>query len=71
MALNDLTPAKRQDLSHQRCGALGRLSNLVEVASDAEAASDLCTSEFHVAQDGRKDVVEVVRDAAGERAHGF
>ena len=63
-----LGAAVREDLRHQRLGAVARVHDGVDVALEV-ARRWPSLRELAVAEDRAEDVVEVVRDAAGEVAH--
>ena len=56
---------------HQGRGALGGLTAIAEPAADALLALDAAQREIEIADDRGEQVVEVVRDAAGEAADRF
>ena len=66
-----LTAAEGEDALHQFLGAATRLADLVETHHRRVTGADILASQLDVAEDGTEDVVEVVRDAAGQRAEGF
>jgi len=64
-------PAEGQDLPHQVARAQAGLLDLAEGGLCRMAGFQLGHGELDVAQDGAEDVVEVVRDAAGQGAERF
>src|SRR6201999_3613406 len=65
-----LPPRKRQELRRQLCSAInGALRRCGELADFANVGRRL--DEFKVPRDHRKQVIEVVPDAAGELADGL
>ena len=65
----DLGSAEGEDPLHQLGGAVHRPPHLVEVLLDRMAGAEVHRRQFEVAADRRQQVVEVVGDAAGQRAH--
>ena len=55
----------------QLLGALGCLKDLVELALGLGIVLEIHAREFHVAEDGGQDIVEIVGDAAGQGADGL
>src|SRR5215510_6726406 len=68
-ALAHPAAAEREYAIDQQATALTRGHNAVEVAAQAAALGRIAQRHLAVAEDRPQDVVEVVRDAAGERAH--
>ena len=69
--LHDLLAAEGEELPRERSGALGRAPDLLDVGTGADRRAELVEQQIRVAEDRGQDVVEVVRDAAGEPAHRF
>ncbi len=69
--LRDLLAAERQELTGQRTGALSGFLDLFEVGQDVGLVPRALGDERGVAEDGREQVVEVVRHAAGQLADCF
>ena len=67
--LRALGAAVREDLRDQRLGAVARAHDRVEVALHVRVLLGAALRQLAVAEDRAQDVVEVVRDAAGEVAH--
>ena len=64
--------AEGQQLLRQRRRALAGLQDLADVAAQRVGARELVEHEqLRIADDHGEQVVEVVRDAAGELADGF
>ena len=68
-ALPDRAAAEGEHAVDQRAAALARHDDAVEVTREAAALWRIAQCDLAVAEDRAQDVVEVVRDAAGERAH--
>ncbi len=67
--LQQLLPPECEELLCQRCRALGRLLDRFDVCPKSDVALvDLAEQEVAVYRDDGQQVVEVVRDAAGEAA---
>ena len=66
-----LLPAEGDDLVHQVAAALTGLLDLRQPGGGRVAGIQRLLGQRPVAQDHRQDVVEVMRDAAGQRADGF
>ena len=71
LRLEHLAPAEGEQLPGEPRGALPRLPDLLDVASDRVALPHLLQQEVAVAEDGGEQVVEVVGDPAGELADGL
>src|SRR5437867_7534072 len=67
-ALAALAAAIREDLVDQAARPVRRGENVLRIALEWRACGGLLDEHFGVAQDAAEDVVEVVRDAAGEAA---
>src|SRR5262245_15925869 len=67
-ALADAAPAEREDAVDERAAALAGGHHAVQVAAQARALLRIAHRHLAVAEDRAEDIVEVVRDAAGERA---
>ena len=70
--LHDLLSAERQQLAGQAAGALPRLLDFLQIRDHVRLIPDRVGEERGVAEDGRQQVVELVRDAArelGNRLH--
>jgi hypothetical protein len=66
-----LAPCKRQDALPEAARALRSRLNLDQVLRGRMRRIQVFERQRDVAQHRRHDVVEIVRDAAGQRAHGF
>ena len=66
-----LLAAEREDAVHEVACASMSQSKLIEVLFDQLDAIGVQTSEFRIVGRSRQKVVEVVGDAASERAEGF
>ncbi|OPZ17666.1 MAG: hypothetical protein BWZ10_01163 [candidate division BRC1 bacterium ADurb.BinA364] len=64
-------PAERQYLAGQVLGAPAGGDHFADESPRAGIGGAILHRQFGVAQDGAENVVEVVRDAAGEHADGF
>ena len=69
LPLEDLAPREREQLPDEGAGAVGCLPDGLEVAAQAVHVARPGERQVHVTRDGLQDVVEVVRDAAGEPSH--
>ena len=69
--LEHLPTAEGEELPGERRGARRRLADLHDVVAPRVRGSDRVEQELDVAADGGEQVVEVVRDAAGELADGL
>ena len=69
--LQGLTPRERQQPVDEGAGALGRFQGAVDQALFALAPDAAPGQHVEGAQDGREQIVEVVRHAAGELAHAL
>jgi hypothetical protein len=67
-ALGHAAAAEGEDALDQRLGAQARGERRVDVAAQRRALGGVLLRQLAVAEDRREDVVEVVGDAAGERA---
>ena len=67
----DLLAAEGEQLARERGGALGGVGNFLRGAAQARIGAEALEQEFGVAGDHHQQIVEVVRDAAGEPADGF
>jgi hypothetical protein len=63
-----LTPAERENLRDQVLGPGARFRDLHETLLDARLACELRAQQLRVSEDRGQDVVEVVRNAARQRA---
>ena len=70
-AFADAAAAEREDALDERLGAAAGMHHIVEVAAHDAAFGRGLLRELAVAEDRAEDIVEVVRDAAGERSHRF
>ncbi len=61
--------AEREHAIHQRAAALPRGKHALEVSTQTAARGSVPQCPLAEPQDRREDVVEIVRDAAGEGAH--
>ena len=68
LARSRLPPAEAQNLAHQSLRARGGLANFLQTLQSQRIGARILTRQFGVAQDAGNNVVEVVRNAAGERA---
>ncbi|BBL24908.1 hypothetical protein CT3_23630 [Comamonas terrigena NBRC 13299] len=66
-----LVAAEGQDLAHQVAGALAGFFDLAQAFLQRAVLGAVGHGQFHIAQDGADDVVEVVRNAAGQGAQGL
>ena len=66
--LQHLPAAEREQLAGQAGGALGRLLDLRDLRRGAGSSGEVVAEPVGVAEDRGEQVVEVVRDAAGELA---
>ena len=64
-------PAEREDLTNQVGGTLGCQANLIEVTREFGVLARCLACEPGKPVDACQDVVEVVRDPAGQRAHSL
>ena len=64
----ELLAAEREQLPREGRGAIGRLADLADVVHDRIVGLQPLLDEVGVADDGGEQVVEIVRDAAGEAA---
>ena len=71
MRVHDLLAAEVEQLLRQVARALARRLDLPDVARHPGCRRKIREDEIAVAEDGRQQVVEVVRDAAGELPDGF
>jgi hypothetical protein len=69
--LQRLAPGKGEQALHQRLGPVGRLQRAVDQPLLAFPADAAAAQQVEAADDGRQQVVEVVRHAAGQLAHGL
>ncbi|OPZ16277.1 MAG: hypothetical protein BWZ10_01488 [candidate division BRC1 bacterium ADurb.BinA364] len=63
--------AESQDLFDQFPRPLARLANFAQIALLPASRRRIFAQHVGVAQHGRKDIVEIVRDSPGQRADGF
>ena len=66
--LEHLLAAEGQQLARQRCGALGGVQDLIHLRRHRRIGLDAVRHQLRIAADRGQQVVEVVRDAAGEPA---
>ena len=71
LGLEHLPPAVGEQLAGQRSRPLGRLADLLDIASLGIARRQFPQQELRVAQDRRQEVIEVVGDAARELSDRF
>ena len=71
LRLQHLPPAERQQLPGQRRGAIARRLNFQQIQAQRILLRDLVEHQVAVAEDRREQVVEVVRDPAGELTDRF
>jgi len=71
LRLEHLAPAEGQQLRDQSAGALTRLADFLQIGHETGLVRDLLLfeQELAVAQDCRQQVVEVMRNAAGQMAN--
>ena len=69
--LEDLPAAECEQLLRQRRSAAAGLPDLLGAFAPRVAFGQLGEQQLAVARDGRQQVVEIVRDAAGQPAHGL
>ena len=69
--LQHLLAAERQQLPRQRGGAIGGVQDLVDLRGHRRIVLDAMRHQLGVAANRGQQVVEVVRDAAGEAADRF
>ena len=69
--LDDLLAAEGQQLTGQVRGALARADDLLDGVPERVVLSELVENHAAEPEDGGHDVVEVVRDAAGQPANGL
>ena len=65
------TPAVGEDLSHQTLGATAGGGDLIEVGMDDRRRWHVGANHFHITENARQDVIEVMRDASGQGADRF
>ena len=65
---DDLAAAEHQQLAGERGGAVGGAADLLDVVAHGVVGRELALGEADAGEDHRQQVVEVVRDAAGELA---
>src|SRR5262249_42559487 len=70
-ALARIAATERENRFDECTAALARSQNLIEVAPKQGAPACAAARPLAVAEDGAEDVVEIVRDAPGERTHRF
>ena len=70
-ALLLLRPAEGENLPHEILRALGRFEDLADVRVRGDGIARVLLCQLRKAEDADEDVVEVMRDAAGERADGL
>ncbi len=71
LALHHLPAAEREQLPRQHRGRLPGAVHLQDVGADRMVLAELLDHELAVPEDAGEQVVEVVRDAAGELADRF
>ncbi len=71
LRLQDLLAAEREQLLGQRRGAFTGPPHLLDVGARGMPGFEFLEHQVAVAEDGREQVVEVVRDAAGQAADGL
>src|SRR6185312_448274 len=71
LGLEHLPAAERQQLTGEARGAVGGAQNLAEPVRQILVAAMVGAQQLTVGDDGGEQVVEVVRDTAGEMADGF
>ena len=67
--LQRLAPREGEQALDQSLGALGRLQRAVDQPFLARTAQAVAVEQIEAADDRRQQIVEIVRDAAGELAH--
>ena len=68
LRLQHLPPAEGQQLPRERGRALARRPDLLQVLPERILLRHVVQHQVAVAEDRREEIVEVVSDAAGERA---
>ena len=71
LRLEHLLAAEREELPRQVRRALRRRPDLLDVGAKGLVGLEVAADQLRVAQDDGQQVVEVVRDAAGEPADGL
>ena len=66
--LQDLPAAEGEKLSRERCRTLAGAAHVLDIGARGMARLEFLEHEVAVAEDRRQQVVEVVRDAAGQAA---
>ena len=66
-----LAAAKGEDLLHHIAPAHGCLADLLQTLQRRGIGAHVLAHQFDIAQDGGEDVVEIVRNASGQRADGL
>src|SRR5580700_10057779 len=66
--LGHATAAEAQNAIDERASALRGMHDVVEITPQGTACCSVLLRELAVADDGTQDVVEVMRDATGQRA---
>ena len=69
--LQNLHAAESEELARQRGRAIGGAVDLFDFAGDGIAGRQNVQQQLGVALDDHQEIVEVVRDAAGEATDGF
>src|SRR5262249_20455820 len=69
--LQDLLAAEGQQLVNERRSAFGSITDVLQVAPKPSVLYATIHSHFHVSFDDRKQIIEIVRDAAGQSPNGF
>ena len=66
-----LFAAERQQLARESRGAIRRFANFFEVLADGFVRPNLFEDHLGIADDGRQQVVEVMRDSARQPSDAF
>ena len=69
--LQHLHAAERQQLARQRHGAVGGFANLLGAALQGIVGFRAIQKQIAVAANDGQQIIEIVRDAAGQAADGF
>ena len=66
-----LLAAEGQELAGERCRAPRCAGNFLRRAAQRRVRAEAVKQKFRIARDHHQQIVEIVRDAAGESAYGF
>jgi hypothetical protein len=64
-----LSPAEGKKLAGEPCGAVPRISDLLDVGTNRVARPKLLQDQITIAQDSSQQIVEIVRYAARQPAY--